>query len=261
MATTVGLLHPGSMGAALGRALRARGIDVCWASAGRSAATRARAEEAGLTDAGTVAEVLDRCAFVLSVCPPHAASDVAGLASGYGGIYVDANAVSPATARRIGGLVGPAATMVDGGIVGPPPRSLGDTRLYLSGKAAGHVQGLFAGTAVDARIVGEEIGEASAVKAAYAAWTKGSAALLLAVRALAVAEGVEPTLIAEWEMSQPQLATRYDRAADSATSKGWRWIGEMEEIAEAMRGAGLPDGFHCAAAEVFRAWDSKPGPA
>jgi hypothetical protein len=87
---------------------------------------------------------------------------------------------------------------------------------------------------------------------AYASWTKGTAAILLAARALARAEGVEDTLLAEWSESQPQLASQSVRSARSAATKGWRWVGEMEEIAQSMAAAGLPDGFHQAAAEIFR---------
>ena len=96
------------------------------------------------------------------------------------------------------------------------------------------------------------IGAASAVKMAYASWTKGSAALLLAARALARAEGVEETLLAEWGISQPGLEERSARAAGAAAAKGWRWIAEMEEIAATMAAAGLPEGFHQAAAEIYR---------
>jgi hypothetical protein len=107
-------------------------------------------------------------------------------------------------------------------------------------------------TTLDARIVVSEPFGASAVKMAYAAWTKGSAALLLTARALADAEGVTDVLLAEWDLSQPALPDRYSGAAESAAKKGWRWVAEMEEIAAAMRSAGLPDGFHQAAAAVFR---------
>jgi hypothetical protein len=86
---------------------------------------------------------------------------------------------------------------------------------------------------------------------AYAAWTKGTGALLLAVRALARAEGVERTLLAEWAMSQPALGKQSERSAAAAAAKGWRWVAEMEEIAASMAAAGLPGGFHEAAAEVF----------
>jgi hypothetical protein len=86
---------------------------------------------------------------------------------------------------------------------------------------------------------------------AYAAWTKGTGALLLAVRALARAEGVERTLLAEWGLSQPALGTQSERSAAAAAAKGWRWVAEMEEIAASMAAAGLPAGFHEAAAEIF----------
>src|SRR5205823_2429246 len=102
------------------------------------------------------------------------------------------------------------ADFVDGGIIGQPPvAGPGHTRLYLSGERAAAVRRLFEGTAVDARIVERDlVGAASAVKMAYASWTKGAAALLLTARALARAEGVEEALVAEWAMSQPELSGR-----------------------------------------------------
>ena len=100
---------------------------------------------------------------------------------------------------------------------------------------------------------------ASALKMAYAAWTKGSAALLLSALASARATGVEDALRAEWRRSQPKLEDRWQAASDSATAKGWRWVGEMEEIAATYGAAGLPSGFHEAAAEIFdRATRSNP---
>ena len=141
---------------------------------------------------------------------------------------------------------------MDGGIVGPPPREPGKTRLYLSGAEAEAVASLFDGTAADARVVSTAPGDASALKMAYAAWTKGSSALLLAARAYARAEGVEDALVGEWLLSQPELDARSRTAARSALGKGWRWAGEMEEIAASLASAGLPAGFHEAAADVYR---------
>jgi 3-hydroxyisobutyrate dehydrogenase-like beta-hydroxyacid dehydrogenase len=189
---------------------------------------------------------------ILSVCPPHAALEVARSVAGFQGIYVDANAVSPATTREVGEIVtAGGASYVDGGIIGAPPRSPGDSRLYLSGLWAEQISNLFAGTPLAAQVIGDEIGQASAVKMAYAAWTKGTAALILAIRALAHAEGVEQTLIAEWQQSQPALTARPHAAARSAMEKGWRWVAEMEEIAATMAAAGLPPGFHQAAAAIY----------
>jgi hypothetical protein len=144
------------------------------------------------------------------------------------------------------------ARFVDGGIVGPPPERAGTTRLYLSGPDAGAVAAAFDGTCVEAPVLGTAPGTASALKMAYAAWTKGTAALLLAIGATARANGVEEALVAEWERSQPGLVQRSAQAVDAAAHKGWRWVGEMDEIAATFAAAGEPDGFHRAAAEVFR---------
>jgi 3-hydroxyisobutyrate dehydrogenase-like beta-hydroxyacid dehydrogenase len=243
------------MGTALAGALRERGQTVLWASAGRSAATAERAREAGLEDVGEVAELCRSCEIVLSICPPHAAVEVARAAGGFAGIYVDANAIAPETARTIAGLQ---TRFVDGGIVGPPPLEPGTTRLYLSGGEAERVAKLFGGTNVDARVISAEPGAASALKAAYAGWTKGSAALLLTVRELARAEGVEDALLEEWRLSIPELEQRLTGAERSARRKGWRWIGEMEEISRSMAAQNLPAGFHEAAAEVFRRTSEEP---
>ncbi len=251
---TIGVLHPGEMGAAVAACLVAGGHEVTWVSDGRSEQTAGRAAEAGLVDVGTIDAAIDRASVILSICPPHAALDVARSVRGFGGCYVDANAISPRTASQVAQVVeAGGATYVDGGIIGPPPVNAGSTRLFLSGEAAGRVRALFEGTALDAKIVteGGPFG-ASAVKMAYAAWTKGSAALLLAARELAEACGVSDALVAEWSMSQPALADRLASAQQSAARKGWRWIAEMEEIAATMSAAGLPPGFHEAAAEIYR---------
>ena len=250
---TIGVLHPGQMGAALAAALRAGGHDVVWASGGRSEATAARASEAGLRDVCSPEAMAGACDIVLSVCPPHAAAGVARQLHGFAGISVDANAVSPATARAIGEIASSGmAAFVDGGIIGPPPRERGTTRLYLSGPAAGEVAAVFAGSSLEAVVVSARIGDASAVTMAYAAWTKGTAALVLAARETARAAGVEETLVAEWARSLPDLADEHARAVRSATAKGWRWVAEMEEIAATFAAAGQPDGFHRAAAEIYR---------
>jgi 3-hydroxyisobutyrate dehydrogenase-like beta-hydroxyacid dehydrogenase len=236
------------MGAAVGAVLRGRGHDVRWASAGRSDATASRAEAAGLVDVGSVDE-LAGSDVILSVCPPHAAVQVSLGVAGFGGIYVDANAVSPATARSIASAF---ARPVDGGIVGGPPRISGKTRLYLSGPEAATVAELFADTALEPRVLSKDIGQASALKMVYAAWSKGTAAMLLAIRAVAQAHGVDDALVDEWRESIPELPERSAQAARSAGAKGWRWVAEMQEIAATFAAADLPDGFHEAAAEVFR---------
>ena len=250
---TVGLLHPGEMGAAVGGSLIPLGHEVLWDPAGRSRATTGRALAAGLTGV-SFDRLIARSSVIFSICPPHAALDVARqvATAGYTGCYVDANAISVATAEQVSAVVtGAGATYVDGGIVGAPPEVAGHTRLYLSGPHANQVRPLFSRSRLDARIAEGPPYAASAVKMAYAAWTKGSSALLLAARALARAGGVERTLLTEWSLSQPNLTAQSERSAAAAAAKGWRWVGEMEEIAASMSAAGLPDGFHEAAAEIY----------
>ena len=234
----VGLLHPGEMGSAVGLVLQGNGHEVVWASEGRSEATRARA--ASFRDAGTVSALADAAELILSICPPHAALDVAHDLAGFDGVYVDANAISPMHAAEIAALH---PRFVDGGIVGGPPNEPGTT-LYLSGSGAASVAVLFVGSDLEPRVVAN----ASALKMAYAAWSKGSAAMLLAIHDVARHFDVEE----EWRLAAPELAERLPQAERAAATKGWRWIGEMEEIADTFAAAGQPDGFHRSAARVYR---------
>jgi 3-hydroxyisobutyrate dehydrogenase-like beta-hydroxyacid dehydrogenase len=246
--TTIAILHPGRMGAAIGATLVAAGHDVRWLPAGRGAGTRRRAEEAGLRPA----DDLSGCDVVLSACPPAAAVDVARGAAGSPGLYVDANAVSPATARVVAGVVEDGgAACVDGSIIGSPPTAEEPTHLYLSGGRADEGAALFAGTSVRATVLDGGGVAASALKMTYAAWTKITAALLVAVRETARDHGVEDALLAEWQQDHPGLAERSQRAERSAGERGWRWAGEMRQIAATFAASGQPTGFGEAAAEVF----------
>ncbi len=242
------------MGVTVGAAVR-ESIRVVWASDGRSAATRARAEGAGFEDVKTLGALTATADAVVSVCPPHGALALAEAvaATGFVGRYVDANAVSPATVLEIEeAATASGARFVDGGLVGPPAIRPGTTRLYLSGDAAGELIALFEGSALEAIDLEAENGAASALKMCYAGFTKGSAALLLSVRAAARAHGVEDGLLREWAISQPGLEKRSVRAAATAAPKAWRFAGEMEEIADTLAAAGLSEGFHRAAAEAYR---------
>lgn len=259
--TSTGFLHPGAMGASLAGICAGERL---WASEGRSTATRARALEADATDVGALSAMTDRADVIVAVCPPAEAVAVADAvaSAGFGGIYVDANAISPATSRAIGERF---EHFVDGGIIGPPVRGHGSTRLYLAGDAASKVARRWSGSPLEVRVVDGPPGAASAVKMGFAAWTKGTAALLLAIRAMAEAEGVTPDLVGEWETSMPHLLEQASDSAPRVSQKAWRFAGEMEEIASTFADAGLPDGFHQASAEIYRRLsgfkNADPGPS
>ncbi len=255
MTDTIGLLHPGEMGATVGAAAQLNGGRVVWGSDGRGPQTRSRAEEARLTDVGSLPALVAHSHIIFSVCPPHAATELAHAVAGqhFSGVYVDANAVSPTTSRDVRRIVeAEGASFVDGGIIGPPALKPGTTRLYLSGAESTRVAACFRHGPLDAYVLDAPPGAASALKMTYAAYTKGTAALLIAIRTLAMHEGVDAALIREWELSQTELPGRSAGAVRANARKAWRFSGEMEEIADTFAAADLPDGFHRAAAEVYR---------
>lgn len=253
----VGILHPGVMGAALGSALKAHAGAVIWADAGRSHATAKRAELADLQAVPDAADLARRAQVIISICPPHAARDVAReVADALGDrterpLYVDANAVSPDTVREIDCVLGP-GTVCDGAVIGPPAWQRGTTVLWLSGPGADAAAGLFEGSPFDARVLGQEIGTASGLKACFALQSKALPTVWLALSEAAERFGVTDELRGELE----RTGTGYDAAlADvraKAASRGWRWAGEMEEAADALAAIDVPDGFSRAAAELYR---------
>ena len=255
MTDPIGLLHPGEMGTTVGAAARANDVQVAWASDGRGPRTRSRAEAAGLTDVDKLSALVKRSRIIFGVCPPHAATELARAVAGhrFSGVYVDADAVSPATVRDVRQIVDAGgACFVDGGIIGPPALTPGTTRLYLSGSESARVADCYRRGPLEECVLDGPPGAASALKMAYAAYTKGSAALLIAIRTLAIDEGVDAALIREWELSQAGLPSRSAGAVQSNARKAWRFSGEMQEIADTFAAARLPDGFHRAAAEVYR---------
>ncbi|MCY4094543.1 MAG: DUF1932 domain-containing protein [Gammaproteobacteria bacterium] len=245
------VLHPGEMGSSLGACLLSNQHHVYWVSDKRSTATRQRAESEGFSEHLRLESALEGADVVLSICPPEFAEATAEsvVAQDFQGIYVDANATSPMTAGRISALVG--ENYVDGSIIGPPARRAGATRMYLSGKKASTIRELFTGTFAQPTDLGPEATAASALKMCYAAYTKGTSALLLNIRALAEANAVTDALLTEWSISQPELQTRSERTGPSVSRKAWRFAAEMREIASTFAANQLPNGFHEGAAQVY----------
>lgn len=253
----IGILHPGVMGAALGSALKPVAGAVIWAAAGRSVPTSKRAETADLVGVPDLAELARRSHVIVSICPPHAALDVAEqVADALGDraerpLYVDANAVSPATVARIAELLG-AEHVVDGSVIGPPAWERGTTVLWLSGARAEVVAELFAHSPFDARVLGADLGAASALKVCFGLQSKAIPALWLALAQAARTHGVEDALRDELARDGIDYGARIGEVTARSTAKAWRWAGEMEEAADAFAAVGVPDGFSRAAAEVYR---------
>src|ERR1041384_2289378 len=119
----IGILHPGEMGISIAASAINNGHQVYWTSEGRSDRTRARAEKHGLKEVRSLSQLCQMCEIILSVCPPHAAEDVARsvVEMEFQGSYLDANAISAGRSIRIGQVMQSAGIrFVDGGIIGGP---------------------------------------------------------------------------------------------------------------------------------------------
>ncbi len=259
----VAVLSTGDMGHAVGRVAAERGCRVVTCLQGRSARTRMLARRAGIEDGGTLAAVVEAADIVLSILPPAGATALACAVAtcpvaARERVFADCNAVAPATAQEIGRIVGRAGfAFADGGLVGPPPMEEPATRLYVSGPAAGRLAFLD-DARLSVRDLGPEPGRASAVKMCYAALTKGSWTLFAALATAAHRLGVADTLDRELAASQAAVRERQRAMLPRLPLDAGRWIGEMEEIAATFEAAGLPGGFHRAAAEMFRLLDATP---
>ena len=236
---SVGLLFPGEMGALVGAAVEG---EVLWASEGRSDATVKRAEQAGLRDLGTVAELVSRSEIVLSVCPPAIAEQIAAevFDAGFEGLFVEANAIAPTRVKRIAER----GRCVDGSLIART-----GVNLYLSGEPGdvAEVAALFPDGDVTAIPLEGGIGAASALKMAFGGWNKIGVALAAQAYAIARAYGVEDALAGEGVESKGIVR---------GSGRAWRWAPEMEEVADTAASLGLPEGMGRAAADLFRRWEA-----
>ncbi|HEV2891058.1 MAG TPA: DUF1932 domain-containing protein [Frankiaceae bacterium] len=234
---TVGIVSPGAMGGALGRGWAEAGHRVVATLAGRSARTRALAH--GIEELPTLADVVAAADVVVSVVPPGEALAVARAVRAAAGeaLYVDLNAVAPATVARVADAVAP-WDVVDGSISGGPPDE-GVTRVYLSGPRAPEVAAL-GHPRLDVRVLDGGVGAASAVKMSTASVYKGMAALLLHAVVAAEANGVADVVLDDLARAYPDEVARIAPRLSLSASKAHRYVGEMREIAVAQEAAGLP---------------------
>lgn len=241
----VAITGVGEMGAAVGKRLRSSGACVRVSLRGRSAESARRVHAAGLEIVDDDSALVRGADFVLSIVPPGVAIKVA---EQYRGpladtvkqpIFADCNAVSPATASRIGEiLAGTRCRFVDAGIIGgPPPEDVTQAgpRFYASGPHA-HTFAQLSGYGLDIAVVDGPIGAASALKLSYAGITKGIIALGTAMIAAASRHGLADALRNELARTQPQILKRLANQVPAMFPKAYRWVAEMEEIAAYLDG-------------------------
>ncbi|MGI9481504.1 MAG: DUF1932 domain-containing protein [Hyphomicrobiales bacterium] len=254
----IGILMPGDMGHAVGAVLGEHGHDIVTCLSGRSETTRNRAQKAGFRDAGSLDVLVSEADLILSILPPASAKELAEqvvhaiFSAKADVIYADCNAVSPQTAKEIAAiLTATGAPFIDAGIIGAAPGRSSPPRFYVSGADVSSLTALD-GKGISVIPIGDEVGKASAIKMAYAGLTKGTMTLHTAVLLAAFQLGVLDELLDEFRLSQPAALKVMQARTARLPADAERWVGEMEEIAATFRQAGVPDGFHEAAAEIFR---------
>lgn len=256
--TTIGIISPGDMGAAIGQILGQHGVRVLAALDGRSELTRLRAQEAGIADVGSLDRLVAEAELLLSVLVPaeaEATAEAVAEAIERGAarpVYADCNAIAPRTVARIAERIARAGcSFVDAGIIGPPPSSRGGTRIYCSGPNTVLLEALH-DRGLDVRRVGPEAGQASGLKMVYAASTKGTTALWTELLVAARALGLDAALAAELALGRSEVAQRLAGQIPSMPRRARRWVGEMEEIATTFADLGLTPLLLQGAAEVYR---------
>lgn len=259
MMHSIGIVSIGEMGASVASLLRRGGLEVRSALADRSQATRQRASRAGVEDVGGLEALVERVEVFLSIVPPAAATGLADRVAatlertGSRLVYVDANAISPLTARRIGDRIERAgSSFVDGGIIGPAGRIGRGSTLYLSGESASEVAAL-ARTGLDIEVIGHQAGQASSFKMLWAGMTKGLSALAIELLTTAEAYGLLEPLVAKYGRDMAGVATTVEGLLPRVPRRAGRRSQEMTELAEMMRAVGVEGRMALAAGEVLAA--------
>ncbi len=236
MTPVVAVIAPGAMGAAVGKRLANRGLRVLTSLAGRSESTGKRADEAGMVAASD--EEIASADFILSILPPGDALSLAYrfapalTASNAKPVYVDCNAINPATLERVAAAIAPTGSQfVDCGIIGPPPRGTDfSPRFYASGEAAQRFATLRQ-YGLDVRVLAGSLSAASALKMSYAGITKGTQAIGAAMMLAATRAGSAEALFEELSFSQKEMLAQFKQQLPMMPAKAYRWIAEMQEIA------------------------------
>lgn len=237
MTDVVAVIAAGEMGAGIGRRLTESGTRVLTSLSGRGAASAARARDAGMI-AVEDTDLVRQAEVILSVVPPGQAVALAKrlkpalVQAAHNPLYIDCNAIAPKTAAQIGAVLADAnCRYVDGGIIGGPPAGTYTPNLYVAGAAAHDALRLIR-YGLNVRVVEGPIGAASALKMSYAGITKGFTAIGTAMMLGSAQAGCAEALRRELFESQPQLAAWLTRQVPRMFPKAYRWIAEMEEIAQ-----------------------------
>jgi putative dehydrogenase len=252
----VGIMSAGDMGSGFGSVLHAQGLEVYTCLAGRSDFTRLRAREAGFIDSPNLDELVSHVDLFISVLvpseAPQLARDIAAAMKRTGAtpVYADLNAIAPNTVREIERVVRDAgAGFIDGGIIGGPPREGYSPHIAVSGPDVAAIE-VLRDRALNIRVTGPNVGQASGLKMVYAASTKGTTALWTELLTAAKAMGLFDALMDEYG-DRNTVFQAQQRSIPMMPNRARRWVGEMEEIAKTFADLGMTPNILQGAADMY----------
>jgi 3-hydroxyisobutyrate dehydrogenase-like beta-hydroxyacid dehydrogenase len=259
MIRNIAVISPGDMGHSVGRVLAEYGFNIFTCLEGRSERTQKLAHSAQFKILNNYEELVDQSDLVMSILPPDYASELVDKivnilesSSGRQIYFVDCNAISPSKSISLAEKINNAGgKFIDGGIIGLSP-SKGDVpRFYVSGPDA-YIMKDLDGQGISVQVMSDKVGDASAIKMCYAALTKGTNTLQLALLIAAQKMGVLGYLKDEFESSQQNHYVAMEKNLSSLPANSHRWIGEMKEIARTFQEVGVTPLFHQGSEEIYK---------
>jgi 3-hydroxyisobutyrate dehydrogenase-like beta-hydroxyacid dehydrogenase len=260
----IAILSPGDMGHAVGWALSEHGFDIWTHLEGRSERTCALAQDAGFRISPTLNELINESDLLLSILVPASAETVAKKIAqslqetGETTLFVDCNAISPMRSKHIGRIIeSVGGRYIDASIIGHPPGRDVPPRFYVSGQYVDAMLELD-GKGIAVKTLGGDVGRASGIKMCYAALTKGTSTLQVALLTVAESLGLSSELHEELAYSQKGALRTMELGIPRLPPNAHRWIGEMEEIATTFAAQGVTPHFHLGAAAIYRLLEQTP---
>lgn len=239
----IAILYPGGLGAALGRAILQAGGTAITCLYGRSEATRSRAAAANFVVVPSLEEVARSSDLVISLVPPDSAVETARYFASCADpgryrsgsttrpTFMDGNSVSPQTKQRITEILSRVGIRcLDGAFFGPANRIGRDNVLALSGPGVNQIAP-FLQELVEVRVIGERIGQASALKMALAIMTKALPALFLEMVCASASHGQLDTTLELMRQFYPGIMTFLERTLPTYPACVARRVQELEEVA------------------------------
>ncbi|MBC2664042.1 NAD(P)-dependent oxidoreductase [Novosphingobium flavum] len=172
----------------------------------------------------------------------NAARQCAGLLAG-GAIWCDMNSVAPDTKREAAALIEAAGgRYVDVAVLAPVDPARLAVPLLLAGAHAAEAESLLnAAGFANTRVVGDEIGRASAIKMIRSVMVKGMEALTAEMMLAAEAAGVTDEVLASLDASEKPKpwGDKADYNIERMTTHGLRRAAEMEESCKTLRSLGV----------------------